>query len=79
MDEEAAKEDAITIVVQINGKLRDRLMVAPGTPDAEIERLALASEKVRVGAERQADPQSDRRTRQTGQHRDGMNVGVTVG
>ena len=46
VDEEAAKEDAITIVVQINGKLRDRLIVAPGTPDAEIQQLALASEKV---------------------------------
>ena len=46
VDEEAAAEDAITIVVQINGKLRDRLTVAVGTPDAEIEQLALASEKV---------------------------------
>jgi leucyl-tRNA synthetase len=46
VDEEAAKEDAITIVVQINGKLRDRLTVAIDTPDAEIQQLALASEKV---------------------------------
>ena len=32
--------------MQINGKLRDRLTVAVGTPDDEIQRLALASEKV---------------------------------
>ena len=48
VDEEAAKEDEITIVVQVNGKLRDRVMVAPGTANEEIERLALASEKVQA-------------------------------
>ena len=48
VDAEAAKEDEITIVVQVNGKLRDRVMVAPGTADEEIERLALASEKVQA-------------------------------
>ena len=42
------REDEITIVVQVNGKLRDRVMVAPGTANEEIERLALASEKVRA-------------------------------
>src|SRR5262249_41993977 len=45
-DAEAAAEDAITIVVQVNGKVRDRLQVAVGTPGAEVEKLALASEKV---------------------------------
>ncbi|HZP82086.1 MAG TPA: class I tRNA ligase family protein, partial [Chthonomonadaceae bacterium] len=45
-DPEAAAEDAITIVVQVNGKLRDRLLVPVETPAAEVERLALASEKV---------------------------------
>jgi leucyl-tRNA synthetase len=32
--------------VQINGRVRDRLLVPVGTPGEEIERLALASEKV---------------------------------
>jgi leucyl-tRNA synthetase len=47
VDEEAAAEDAVTVVVQVNGKLRDRLIVPVGTPGEELERLALASEKVR--------------------------------
>jgi leucyl-tRNA synthetase len=34
--------------VQVDGKLRDRLLVAPGTPAEEIERLALASERVQA-------------------------------
>jgi leucyl-tRNA synthetase len=45
-DPEAAAEEAITIVVQVNGKVRDRLLVPAGTPGEEVERLALASEKV---------------------------------
>ncbi|MDX6556665.1 MAG: leucyl-tRNA synthetase, partial [Miltoncostaeaceae bacterium] len=32
--------DVVTVVVQVNGKLRDRLEVAPGTPDAEVVALA---------------------------------------
>jgi leucyl-tRNA synthetase len=34
--------------VQVNGKLRDRLQVAAGTPEAELVSLALASERVRA-------------------------------
>ena len=45
-DQEIAKEDEITLVVQVNGKVRDRLMVAAGTPDDELERLALAARRV---------------------------------
>jgi leucyl-tRNA synthetase len=47
-DAEAAAEDEITIVLQVNGKLRDRLVVAAGTPGDEIERLALDNEKIRA-------------------------------
>jgi len=39
-------EDEVTIAVQVKGKLRDTLTVAKGLPDAELEALALASEKV---------------------------------
>ena len=46
-DEAAAKEDEITLVVQINGKLRDRITVPAGISDAEAEKRALASEAVR--------------------------------
>ena len=41
-------EDTIEVVVQVNGKLRDRLRVAADTPEDELLRLALASERVRA-------------------------------
>ncbi len=45
-DEGIAREEEITIVLQVNGKLRDRISVAPGTPKADLEAQALASERV---------------------------------
>ncbi|OCC23884.1 leucine--tRNA ligase [Croceicoccus estronivorus] len=39
-------EDEVTVAVQVKGKLRDTLTVAKGLPNAELEALALASEKV---------------------------------
>jgi leucyl-tRNA synthetase len=45
-DAEAAREDEVTLVVQVNGKLRERLTVPPGLGEAEAIRLALASPKV---------------------------------
>ena len=36
----------MTIAVQVKGKLRDTLTVPKGLPSAELEALALASEKV---------------------------------
>jgi leucyl-tRNA synthetase len=47
-DPALAAEDLIELPVQVDGKLRDRLQVAPGTSAEEIERLALASERVRA-------------------------------
>lgn len=44
---ELAKEDKVTIAVQVNGKLRDTLEVAAGTAGEELEQAALASEKVK--------------------------------
>jgi leucyl-tRNA synthetase len=38
--------ETIELPVQVDGKLRDRLVVTPDTPAAEIERMALASEHV---------------------------------
>jgi len=45
-DPEAAREDEVTVVVQVDGKLRDRLTVPPGLPEAEAIRLALESPRV---------------------------------
>ncbi len=50
-DPEAAKEETVTLVVQVNGKVRDRLQV-PADADAEtIERAALSSERIRTWIE----------------------------
>jgi leucyl-tRNA synthetase len=43
-DEEAAKEDEIELIVQVNGKLRDKITVPVGISNGEAEKLALASE-----------------------------------
>ena len=39
-------EDEVTVAVQVKGKLRDTLTVAKGTSRDDLERMALASEKV---------------------------------
>ena len=46
-DEELAAEEEITLVVQVNGKLRDRITVPADIAEEEAKRLALASPKVR--------------------------------
>lgn len=43
-----AQAEEIEVVVQVNGKVRDRLRVSPDTSDEELQRLALASEKVQA-------------------------------
>jgi leucyl-tRNA synthetase len=47
-DAAAAAESKVTLVVQVGGKLRDRLEVETGLAEAEALRLALESEKVRA-------------------------------
>lgn len=41
-----AKEDDITLVVQVNGKVRDRITIAVGTDEEAIKSVAMASEAV---------------------------------
>jgi leucyl-tRNA synthetase len=43
-DPELAQDEMITIVVQVNGKKRDELLVGREAAKDELERLALASE-----------------------------------
>jgi leucyl-tRNA synthetase len=45
-DPDLLVRDLVTVVVQVNGKLRDRLEVAPGTPADEVVGLARALPKV---------------------------------
>jgi leucyl-tRNA synthetase len=46
-DPAALVQDAIEIVVQVNGKLRGRVSVAPSAPEEEVKAAALADEGVR--------------------------------
>ena len=46
VDEAAAKEDVIEIPVQVNGKVRDRVIVPAEASEDEIKSAALASEAV---------------------------------
>jgi leucyl-tRNA synthetase len=45
-DEEAAKEDLLTIVLQVNGKVRSRLEVAADTDDDSLKNMAMGDEKI---------------------------------
>ncbi len=45
-DDDLAAEDIITLVVQVNGKVRDKIEVPAGIEESEAQKLALASPKV---------------------------------
>jgi leucyl-tRNA synthetase len=45
-DEELAAEETVTMAVQVNGRIRDRLTVPADAPEDEIKALALKSERV---------------------------------
>jgi leucyl-tRNA synthetase len=47
-DEALAKEEEITLVVQVNGKLRDRIVVPASITEAEAKEKALASQKIKA-------------------------------
>ncbi|MDZ4797685.1 MAG: leucine--tRNA ligase [Bryobacteraceae bacterium] len=47
-DPELAKEEGAEVVLQVNGKVRSRVLVALGTGREELERLAFADEKLRT-------------------------------
>ncbi len=50
-DDELAAEDLITLVVQVNGKVRDRLEVPADIDEASVQAQALASPKVKTFTE----------------------------
>jgi leucyl-tRNA synthetase len=45
-DAELTREEIVTIVVQVNGKVRDKLQVAADTAEADVRAMALKSEAV---------------------------------
>jgi leucyl-tRNA synthetase len=52
-DPELVRQDTVTMVVQVNGKLRDKVEVDAGISEAEAEALALALPKVAAAADGQ--------------------------
>ncbi|MFA5642941.1 MAG: leucine--tRNA ligase [Candidatus Paceibacterota bacterium] len=46
-DPELAKEEKINLIVQINGKMRDKIEVVPGISEEEAKSLALSSDKIK--------------------------------
>ncbi|MBN1153115.1 MAG: class I tRNA ligase family protein, partial [Dehalococcoidia bacterium] len=47
-DESLAREEEVTVAVQVNGKLRDKLVVPADISENEVTSLALSSERVKV-------------------------------
>ena len=60
VDEDATVEDSITLVVQVNGKLRDKITVPVGISKADAEKTALASETVQKFLEGKPPAEGDR-------------------
>jgi leucyl-tRNA synthetase len=46
--EELAKEEEITLVIQVNGKLRDKVLVSASISEAEAKEMALSRERVKA-------------------------------
>lgn len=57
VDEAATVEDTITLVVQVNGKVRDRIVVAAGIAEADAKAAALGSEAIQKFLEGRAPRQ----------------------
>lgn len=50
-DENLAKQADITFILQVNGKIRDKLEIAVDTPGEELKKLALENEKIKQSLE----------------------------
>ena len=61
--------DTVTLVVQVNGKLRDRIEVGVDTPEDELLALSAGERERQPPPRRQGDRQGGRRARQAGQSR----------
>jgi len=48
IDPALLEEDAVTAVLQINGKIKDRIEVAPNISDADLEKLAFENAAIKV-------------------------------
>src|SRR5262249_4620992 len=50
-NEDLAREESIEVAVQVNGKLRSRIFVAPDASEAEVREAALADERIKTQTE----------------------------
>ena len=50
-DENLAKQADITFILQINGKIKDKVEIAVDTPKEELEKLAMENEKIKQALE----------------------------
>jgi leucyl-tRNA synthetase len=62
-------EDTVELPVQVNGKVRSRIVVAAGADAARVEAIALAESEGGGGARGQRAAQGHRRAWQDGQRR----------
>jgi leucyl-tRNA synthetase len=46
-DEDAAKEEQIELVVQVNGKLRSRILISAGMADDDVKKIALEDQRIK--------------------------------
>ncbi len=68
-DERALARDTVEIAIQINGKLRGKMVIGAGLDRAAAEKAVLRPAADRAMAGRRGSPQGDRRARPAGQHR----------
>ena len=47
-DKELATEEIVTLVLQVNGKVRDRVQIPTGTNKIDAEKIALEAQKVKA-------------------------------
>ena len=69
VDEALLVEDTVTCVVQVRGKVRARLEVAPDISDADLEAAGAGRPRRRPRDRRRDGPQGDRARAQAGQRR----------
>ena len=53
-DEAKTVDDEVEIVVQVNGKIRDKILVAAGLDRAELEAAAMESDRIKALTEGKA-------------------------
>ena len=46
VDPKLLEADAVTAILQVNGKIKDRIEVSPNISDADLEKLAMANPEI---------------------------------